>query len=235
MERKNKKVIIYLCILCFFLVGLNDTKVFARETGSVNIKAVANKDEGDSYALPDTTFMMYQVAVSEEGRWKLTEDFAKTKVAFDFNDPETQDENAEKLEAYVKKQGIVGERENTDANGEVTFSGLEEGVYLFIQPEKTYLGQSAYQSTAFVIPVPENDGMNVLWNVTVEPKFKNESIPKKGETPQEPTKDNSQKGKRTVTKGGKTGDNTALYQWATILLLSMLVMELIFYRKNQSE
>lgn len=233
MERKNKRIIICLCMLCFLLVGFQDIEVFAQEYGKVNIIAMVSKDEGSTFALPDTTFTMYQVAVNNNGHWKLTEDFSKANVSFDFSNPDIQDETAEKLKNYVQRQEIAGESESTNSEGKLTFNGLEQGVYLFIQPEKTYLEKSAYQSTSFIIPVPEKDGTGVMWDITVEPKFKNESLPEKNTTSTETTEPHIQEGKRKTTKGGKTGDNTKLYQWATILLLSMLVGELVCYKRNK--
>ena len=101
---------------------------------------------------------------------------------------------------------------------------------------KTYLGKSAYQSTAFIIPVPEKDEMgNTMWNITVEPKFKNESLPEKSATSTETTEQHIPERKKKITKGGKTGDNTKLYQWAVLLLLSVLVGEVICCRKNRED
>lgn len=233
MERKNKKSIIYLCMLCFLLISLQNVEVFAQTYGSVKIMAVVSKDGDDTYTLPDTTFTMYQVATDNNGQWKLTDEFCKMNISFDFSNPDLQDDVAEKLKVFVQRRGMSGKTESTDSEGKIIFSGLEQGVYLFIQSEKTYLGKSAYQSTAFIIPVPERDGLNTLWDITVEPKFKNESLPEKNTTSTETTEPHEQEGKRKVTKGGKTGDNTMLYQWATVLLLSMLIGELICYRKNK--
>ena len=147
-----------------------------------------------------------------------------------------QDDTDGKLKRYAQRQGINGKTGSTNSQWKLTFDGLEEGVYLFIQPGKTYLGKSAYQSTAFIIPVPEKDEMgNTMWNITVEPKFKNESLPEKSTTSTETTEPHIQERKKKITKGGKTGDNTKLYQWAVILLLSVLVGEVICCRKNRED
>ncbi len=64
-------------------------------------------------------------------------------------------------------------------------TGFRRRMLSFYPAGKTYLGKSAYQSTAFIIPVPEKDEMgNTMWNITVEPKFKNESLRKKVQLPQ---------------------------------------------------
>lgn len=209
MERKNKRNIIYLCMLCFLLVSLQRLEVFAQPYGSFNIVAAVSKNEDTIYTLPDTTFTMYKVATYDNGQWELTKEFSKINVSFDFSNPDLQDDTAGKLKRYAQRQGING---------------------------KTYLGKSAYQSTAFIIPVPEKDEMgNTMWNITVEPKFKNESLPERSTTSTETTEQHIQERKKKITKGGKTGDNTKLYQWAVILLLSVLVGEVICCRKNRED
>lgn len=76
---------------------------------------------------------------------------------------------------------------------------------------------------------------NTMWNIAVEPKFKNESLPEKSTTSTETTEQRIQERKKKITKGGKTGDNTKLYQWAVLLLLSVLVGEVICCRKNRED
>lgn len=233
---KDAYIWIYLCMLCFLLVSLQRLEVFAQPYGSVNIVAAVSKNEDAVYTLPDTTFTMYKVAAYDNGQWELTEEFSKINVSFDFSNPDLQDDTAGKLKRYAQRQGINGRTGSTNSEGKLTFDGLEEGVYLFIQPVKTYLGKSAYQSTAFIIPVPEKDEMgNTMWNITVEPKFKNESLPEKSATSTETTEQHIPERKKKITKGGKTGDNTKLYQWAVLLLLSVLVGEVICCRKNRED
>lgn len=69
MERKNKRNIIYLCMLCFLLVSLQRLEVFAQPYGSVNIVAAVSKNEDAVYTLPDTTFTMYKVAAYDNGQY----------------------------------------------------------------------------------------------------------------------------------------------------------------------
>lgn len=42
-----------------------------------------------------------------------------------------------------------GKKGTTDKNGELTFFGLTQGVYLFVQTEKTQLNNNVYQSEPF--------------------------------------------------------------------------------------
>ena len=81
------------------------------------------------------------------------------------------------MEKYAEKNQIQGTAETTNSNGEIFFDNLDRGIYLFVQPEKTYLGNQAYQSEAFIVSVPGYYDGQIIWNVVAEPKFKNESIP----------------------------------------------------------
>ena len=62
-------------------------------------------------------------------------------------------------------------------NGEVVFKDLQKGVYLFVQPHKKHIGNRIYQSEPFIVTVPGYYDGQVVWDVIIEPKFKNESIP----------------------------------------------------------
>jgi len=54
----------------------------------------------------------------------------------------------------------------------------KKGVYLFCpDTKKTQISNQVYQSEPFIITVPGNYDGQIIWNVTAEPKFKNESIP----------------------------------------------------------
>ena len=65
----------------------------------------------------------------------------------------------------------------TNSDGEVMYRDLEKGVYLFVQTQKTQISNQVYQSEPFIITVPGNYDGQIIWNVTAEHKFKNETIP----------------------------------------------------------
>ena len=87
------------------------------------------------------------------------------------------------------------------------YRNLEKGVYLFVQIHTTQIGNQVYRSEPFIITVPGNYDGQIIWNVTAEPKFKNESIPPiTTNTPpvsEEPSGDKSSR-----TPNVKTGDDT---------------------------
>ena len=138
---------------------------------------------------------MSQVGTYKNNSWALVSEFAKSGVIFDFDDSSAQAEAAKKLEKYVQDNNIKGMSGKTNSDGEVMYRDLEKGVYLFVQTQKTQISNQVYQSEPFIITVPGNYGGQIIWNVTAEPKFKNESIPPiTTNTPpvsEEPSGDNS--------------------------------------------
>ena len=155
---------------------------------------------------------MYQVGTYKNNSWALVSEFAKSGVIFDFDDSSAQAEAAKKLEKYVQDNNIKGMSGKTNSDGEVMYRDLEKGVYLFVQTQKTQISNQVYQSEPFIITVPGNYGGQIIWNVTAEPKFKNESIPPiTTNTPpvsEEPSGDNSSR-----TPNVKTVDDTNVIMW----------------------
>ena len=155
---------------------------------------------------------MSQVGTYKNNSWALVSEFAKSGVIFDFDDSSAQAEAAKKLEKYVQDNNIKGMSGKTNSDGEVMYRDLEKGVYLFVQTQKTQISNQVYQSEPFIITVPGNYGGQIIWNVTAEPKFKNESIPPiTTNTPpvsEEPSGDNSSR-----TPNVKTVDDTNVIMW----------------------
>ena len=173
MKRKRK----YICmasVMCMLLL-LIPLPVSANDQGSILLKATV-EDEASVYNLSNTEFTMYQVGIYKKNSWVLETEFAKSGVIFDFDDSSAQAEAAKKLEKYVQDNNIKGMSGKTNSDGEVMYRNLEKGVYLFVQIHTTQIGNQVYRSEPFIITVPGNYDGQIIWNVTAEPKFKNESI-----------------------------------------------------------
>ena len=136
-----------------------------------------------------------------------------------------QAEAAKKLEKYVQDNNIKGMSGKTNSDGEVMYRDLEKGVYLFVQTQKTQISNQVYQSEPFIITVPGNYDGQIIWNVTTEPKFKNESIPPiTTNTPpvsEEPSGDNSSR-----TPNVKTGDDTNVIMWLSLMGISLIIFSI---------
>ncbi len=174
MSRIIKHKRIYMCmasVMCMLLL-LVPLPVSANDQGSILLKATV-EDETTVYKLSNIEFTMYQVGTYKNNSWALVSEFAKSGVIFDFEDSSAQAEAAKKLGKYVQDNGIQGISGKTNSDGEVMYRDLEKGVYLFVQTQKTQIGNQVYQSEPFIITVPGNYDGQIIWNVTAEPKFKN--------------------------------------------------------------
>lgn len=230
MNRRTDCKRICICMICMLLL-LITFSVSANDQGSILLKAAA-EDDSVVCKLSNTEFTMYQVGTYKNNSWVLKTEFAKSGVIFDFEDSSAQAAAAKKLEKYVKDNRIQGKSETTNSNGEILYKDLEKGVYLFIQTHCTHLGNQIYQSEPFIITVPGEYDSQVIWDVTAEPKFKNESIPAiitktppvseepdKGDTPVNHSGDSSS----SHTKKVKTGDDTDIIIWLSLLGISIVV------------
>ena len=197
--------------------------VSASDQGSILLKATA-EDESTVYKLSNTEFMMYQV-----GAYK--KEFARAGVVFDFEDSSAQAEAAKKLEKYVKDNSIKGTSQKIDSNGEVMYRDLEKGVYLFIQTNSTHIGDQVYQSEPFIITVTGYYDGQIIWDVTAEPKFKNESIPPiTPNTPPVSEKTSGVGNNSGHTINVKTGDDTDIIRRLFLMGVSVAMFH-IFRRK----
>ena len=134
-------------------------------------------------------------------------------------------EAAKKLGKYVQDNSIRGISGKTNSDGEVMYRDLEKGVYLFVQIHTTQISNQVYRSEPFIITVPGNYDGQIIWNVTAEPKFKNESIPPiTTNTPpvsEEPSGDNS-----SHTSNVKTGDDTNVIMWLSLMGISLIIFSI---------
>ena len=204
--------------------------VSASDQGSILLKATA-EDESTVYKLSNTEFMMYQVGAYENQSWVLKKEFARAGVVFDFEDSSAQAEAAKKLEKYVKDNSIKGTSQKIDSNGEVMYRDLEKGVYLFIQTNSTHIGDQVYQSEPFIITVTGYYDGQIIWDVTAEPKFKNESIPPiTPNTPPVSEKTSGVGNNSGHTINVKTGDDTDIIRRLFLMGVSVAMFH-IFRRK----
>ena len=229
MSRKIDHKRIYIYMICMALLLLT-FPVSASDQGSILLKATA-EDESTVYKLSNTEFMMYQVGTYKNHSWVLKKEFAGSGVVFDFEDSSAQAETANKLKKYVQDNNIKGMSGKTNSDGEVMYRDLEKGVYLFVQTQKTQIGNQVYQSEPFIITVPGYYDGQIIWDVTAEPKFKNESIPPiTPNTPpvsEKPTGGGNNSGHTTNVK---TGDDTDIFMWLSLMGLSVAVF--IIFRKK---
>ena len=174
---------------------------------------------------------MSQVGTYKNNSWALVSEFAKSGVIFDFDDSSAQAEAAKKLEKYVQDNNIKGMSGKTNSDGEVMYRDLEKEVYLFVQTQKTQISNQVYQSEPFIITVTGYYDGQIIWDVTAEPKFKNESIPPiTPNTPPVSEKTSGVGNNSGHTINVKTGDDTDIIRRLFLMGVSVAMFH-IFRRK----
>lgn len=91
-----------------------------------------------------------------------------------------------------------------------------------MQPHKKHIGNRIYKSEPFIVTVPGYYDGQVVWDVIIEPKFKNESIPPiVTKTPPVSEKPVPPPTEGTRKPGAKTGDDTDIFlRWFLLMSLS---------------
>ena len=129
------------------------------------------------YPCQDAAFQIYRVAeVSSYGEYTLTGDFKGYSVSLDQPDQAGWRALAATLEGYAARDGLQALAEGkTDANGRVTFTRLEPGMYL-VTGEKHTTGRITYTPEPFLVSLPGLDEKdNWVYEVTADPKYEQEN------------------------------------------------------------
>ncbi len=97
-------------------------------------------------------------------------------------------ELAKKLETYANKQKLAGTTKTIGSNGSVTFSDLEQGLYLLVQKRAA----SGYNKISpFLVTIPYLDEDTYVYDVTADAKMELKKEPKP--TPKTPDKPKDKK------------------------------------------
>lgn len=172
MKTKRWRKLLGSLLVCLLLAALLPTAAAAR--GLIDTaKPVSLTIQ---YPCQGITFRLYRVAeVSAYGEYTLTGDFKDEPVTLKQPDQAGWRALAETLDAYAARdQRQPMATAETDANGQLTFSGLEAGMYLVTWQKHTTDGY-VYTPEPFLICLPGLDGEdNWIYDVTARPKYDRE-------------------------------------------------------------
>lgn len=175
MKTKRWRKVLGCLLASLLLAALLPTAAMAR--------GVINTTEPVSltiqYPCRGITFRLYRVAeVSAYGEYALTGDFQDDPVTLKQPDQAGWRVLAATLDGYAARdqRKPLATRE-TDADGQLTFSGLEAGMYL-VTWQKHTTGGYTYTPVPFLVSLPELDGEdNWVYDVTADPKYDREKVP----------------------------------------------------------
>ena len=115
----------------------------AGKTGNLTLTVQQADEEGNQTPLPDVGLTIYKVgSVNFDGNVHFVLDEALAAAAIDFDSITTADgwyEAAEKLAAMIVSGSVDvwGMSKSSDAEGNMTFADLAEGMYLVVQDRKS--------------------------------------------------------------------------------------------------
>ena len=175
MKTKRWRKVLGCLLASLLLAALLPTAAMAR--------GVINTTEPVSltiqYPRRGITFRLYRVAeVSAYGEYALTGDFQDDPVTLKQPDQAGWRVLAATLDGYAARdqRKPLATRE-TDADGQLTFSGLEAGMYL-VTWQKHTTGGYTYTPVPFLVSLPGLDGEdNWVYDVTADPKYDREKVP----------------------------------------------------------
>lgn len=233
-----KKKYRWIGILCFTLVlfwGLPvSASSFRQASITIFYHGVTPREE--RIALAEAEFILHKVGVCQDNKWKFEGDFAGCEVSLDDMSASGQLEAAKQIRKYAEIHQIQGNSQKTNQDGFLTFTGLENGLYLIVPGGEVTCGGDTFRSDAFLVQAPKIDELgNEIYKIIVEPKNEwvsddKEPEERPEERPEEKPGDLSSKGEEV-----QTGDDTPVELLVKILAVSVIMIVLLIFWKNHDK
>ena len=156
----------------------------------VNFAPTSQRDKDVTLKFADIAVNVYQVAeISRTGVYTVTDTFLPYCITVDLNANNSASDLrklADTLKADVFEDSIAAaDTGTTGADGSVTFTGLEQGLYLVLATQIGKDGDDSYKPTANLISLPTVSADGSAWVYAVETniKFTYEAAPTPTPTP----------------------------------------------------
>lgn len=237
--RKKYRWIGILCFMIALFWGLPVSASSFRQA-SITIFYHGVTPQEESIALSGAEFILHKVGVYQDDKWMFEGDFAGCEVSLDDMSASGQLEAAKQIRKYAEAHQIQGKSQKTDPNGYLTFTGLENGLYLIVPGGEVTCGGGLFRSEAFLVQAPEIDELgNQNYEIKVEPKNEWVSDDKEPEErpEQKPEDKPEQKPGDSPSKGenAKTGDDTPVELLVKILAVSAIMIVLLIFWRNHDK
>lgn len=131
------------------------------------------------YEAGEGDFALYKVAdASENGKFTLTDSFAEYPVDLSDLDSEGWRAAAKTLAGYISRDGIAALAEgSTDAEGNLTWSDLEKGLYLVIGKISQDEEYVYTPMPLFVVLPTQTESGEMEYHPVLSPKYDREPVP----------------------------------------------------------
>ncbi len=160
-----------LCILCVFVMSV--FSVSAAESGSLTLRCVFSAENGER-VLSGDEYSIVKIADVEAGESIVS---CSTLPSFKSYDCDWLDQTASKMNEkakalayYCEKNSLYTDKQTTDTKGELTFDGLEIGLYLvsrtMVDPQN-----EDFITDPLLVFVPQYVNGEMVYDVVSRPKF----------------------------------------------------------------
>lgn len=155
--------VILIFSICENVYAYSFEDIDLEKKGSINITLKYNEER-----IEEGSLELYKVAtIQNDGSGNIEYVFSEEFKAFDTSAVEAIN-SADKLETYVKENGITGIIKNVDLEGKITYDNLELGIYLIRQVTSK---AGYYPIKSFIVTVPEEINEQVIYDVEALPKM----------------------------------------------------------------
>lgn len=239
-ERKNIKRLnlIFAAFLIIVFLFWSPSAVSAGESSIVpdietgKALSLTIRYTKDGNALSGVLFKTCKIAdlvvKNSSASYRLTKEFASTGLNFDNMCASESNKAAALFRNKVKKNHISVLDGSTNNNGDVTFEGLDPGMYLVFQAKEHKQNRKSYRSDSFLVSVPFLEiGENAnSWIYAVK------AIPKAGSS----QKLNPKKEIEVIDIKPQTSDNFNIILWACLFIGSGIVLSIgLYIRKKRGK
>ena len=163
----SKCIALLLCLIAVVSLPLSASAVpTSTNTGSVTVEF-----QHKGYPIKDAQFRIYLIATETANGYALTGDFTNYSVSLDNLNSDALNGLATALAAYVARDSVNPTAQGkTNSQGDISFSDLEEGLYLIIGDPVTE-GSIIYTPQSFIVAIPYVDANGKkVYDVVSEPK-----------------------------------------------------------------
>lgn len=192
LRRAIEKAGILLCALCTVaMLAAAGMTAYAHEVPDMTRKgSVHITMQLDGEAVPGGTLTLYRVGEihEDDGNYSFVpeEEFRDWGESFgeeDFFEKEDSARLAESLAEYVREQGMTETIREIGADGKVSFTDLELGLYLLVQDAAA---EGYNKAAPFLVSVPMTENGSYLYDVDASPKVELTKAPAKPSEPEQP-------------------------------------------------
>lgn len=169
MIKQLKTYSLFLLLISLLFVSLIQVHADSR-TGNIDIDYKGRTDNQEEIILPGAKFEIISIQYVENGNWAWQSSFVDCGISLNDTSAEARNKQAKQLLEYARKKGISGNQQLTDSMGHTVFCNLNEGMYLITQIGSVKNGNDTFESAPFLVSVPSDIDVYLMYDVKVEPK-----------------------------------------------------------------